>query len=301
LPRPQAPALASVWVRRAAKLPPVALLGAAAALVAVVGLLDVATGPETAFSVFYLIPVAVAAVLPSRVAGVLVSVLAAAVWGYVEVTTGRPYSAAWIACYNAGVRLAFFLIVNELIHQARAAHLRLRTLSRMDPVTGVANARAFEEQASRVIADCRRHGRQFTLAYADLDRFKEVNDRFGRLVGDLALTAVARAMRDALRVTDTVARLGGDEFGILMPETGSEQAGVSLARVAGAAAAVGAPWGVGATFGAVTFAEPPGDAEGALHEADALMYEAKAAGRGRVMQSTWPQSRPTRPMKKGRA
>jgi diguanylate cyclase (GGDEF)-like protein len=280
----------SDWVKRAGDLPAAVILATTIGLLAVVGALDAATGPETSFSIFYLIPVAIAAGLLSRPAGALVSVLAAAVWGYVEVTTGRPYSAAWIAYYNAGVRLGFFLIVNELIHQARVAHLHERALSRIDPITGIANARVFEEHANRVIAECRRYGRQFTIAYVDLDEFKQVNDRFGHAEGDQALRTVAAAIRNSLRTTDTVARLGGDEFAILMPETGVDQARASLGRVAAAvSSAASGRWETGVTLGAVTFTQPPVDVDSALRQADALMYRGKAAGRGRVMQATWPE------------
>jgi diguanylate cyclase (GGDEF)-like protein len=282
--------IGSGWVERADRLPPALLLCVAIALVAVLGVLDVATGPETAFSIFYLIPVAVAGGLLSRSSGALVSLLAAAVWGYVEITTGRPYSAAWIAYYNAGVRLGFFLIVSELIHEARVAHLREQALSRIDPVTGLANTRVFEEYVNRAIVECRRYGRQFTIAYVDLDGFKQVNDRFGHSEGDEALRTVAAAIRDSLRATETVARFGGDEFGILMPETGLEQARASLGRVdAAVSRAATGRWGMGATLGAVTFTEPPDDADSAVRQADALMYRGKAAGRGRVLHATWPE------------
>jgi diguanylate cyclase (GGDEF)-like protein len=92
-----------------------------------------------------------------------------------------------------------------------------------------------------------------------------------------------------VRVTDVVARLGGDEFGILMLGTDEEQARRSLERVAACLAEeVEARWGVGATFGSVTFTQWPEDAEEALRQADALMYEGKVAGRGRLLQTTWP-------------
>jgi diguanylate cyclase (GGDEF)-like protein len=289
VPKLRIPTVGSGWVERAGKLPPALLLGAAIALVAVVGVLDAASGPETALSIFYLIPVAVAGGLLSRSSGALVSLLAAGVSGYVEIMAGRPYSAAWIAYYDTGVRLGFFLIVNELIHEAHVAHLREQALSRIDPITGLANARVFEEYVNRAIVECRRNGRQFTIVYVDLDRFKQVNDRFGHSEGDEALRTVAAAMRDSLRATETVARLGGDEFGILMPDTGLEQARASLGRVAAAVSrASTSRWGLGATLGAVTFTEPPDDVDGAVRQADALMYRGKAAGRGRVLQAAWP-------------
>ncbi len=271
-------------------MPPALRFGIALVLVAIVGGFDAATGAEMSFSIFYLLPVAFAGGLLARSAGTAVAVLAAGVWGYLEITTGRPYSASWIPYWNTGVRLGFFLTVNELLAVARRAHKNEQALSRIDLVTGIPNARAFEEEALRVIALSRRYRRPFTITYVDLDRFKEVNDELGHAEGDRVLRSFAKLIAHSARATDVVARLGGDEFGIIMPETGLEQARVSLERLA-AALATGATGhcSVGATLGAMTFTEPPADVAFAVHLADTLMYQAKAGGRGRILQDTWPQ------------
>jgi diguanylate cyclase (GGDEF)-like protein len=109
--------------------------------------------------------------------------------------------------------------------------------------------------------------------------------------GDRLLRTVATLIENSLRTTDVVARLGGDEFGLLMPDTGVEQAKKSFQRAAAAIAdGVEGRWAVGATFGAVTFSEPPDDVDAAVLRADALMYRGKAEGRGRILQATWPES-----------
>lgn len=261
----------------------------AIALVGLVARLDAATGSEISFSVFYLVPVGFAAAFVSRRAGWAVAVLSAAVWGYLDVALGSRYSAAWIPFWNAGVRLAFFLLVNELIGMLGRVQSHLRELSRTDTLTGLANARVFEERAKQVIAAARRSGRPFTIVYVDLDRFKLVNDEYGHSEGDRLLRTFGTLIGEGLRTTDLVARLGGDEFAILMPETGLEEAGDSLRRVVGAIAGdLEDRWAVGATSGAMTFTEPPADVDSAVHEADTLMYRGKAEGRGCVLQATWP-------------
>jgi len=262
-------------------------LAAAISLVVIVGLLDSASGAE--ISIFYLVPVAFAGGLASRRAGTLVAILSAVTWEYIEFVSVPEYAAAWIPYWNSGVRLGFFLVVNELIDVVRRAHLRERYLSRTDALTGISNARVFEEHVVRVIAECRRHVRSFTIVYIDLDGFKRVNDTLGHSEGDRVLKTVAYLIKSTLRTSDLVARLGGDEFGIFMPDTGSEQARVPLERIA--AALFDGPrnqWSVGATFGAVTFIEPPPDFDCALRQADSLMYRGKAEGRGRIMMTTWP-------------
>ncbi len=260
-------------------------------LLAFVAALDTMTGPEISFSVFYLIPVAFAGGFVSFRAGWAVAGASAAVWGYLDVTTGQSYLAAWIPYWNSGIRLGFFLIVNEMIHILRGAHAHLRELSRTDTLTGLANTHVFEEHADRVIAQARRDGRSFTITYVDLDRFKRVNDELGHAEGDRLLRTVAVLIGDSLRTTDIVARLGGDEFGILMPDTGVDQAKMSLERIAAAIAhGVEGQWEVGATFGAVTFSTPPDNVDFAVRQADALMYRGKAEGRGRILQATWTES-----------
>jgi len=259
-------------------------------LLACVAVLDIVTGSELGFSIFYLVPVSFAGALLSRKVGVVLAILSAATWGYLEFKTGRTFSAAWIPYWNSAVRLGFFLIVNEFIARLRQAYAKQRTLVREDPLTGIANVHVFEEHLHQTIALSGRSGRPFTVAYVDLDRFKHVNDEFGHSEGDRLLRAVALLLRDGVRRTDVVARLGGDKFGILMPDTELEQAQATFKRVAVAIAGWGGrPWAVGATIGAVTFTEPPGDVDCALREADALMDKGKAAGGGDVLQAAWPR------------
>jgi diguanylate cyclase (GGDEF)-like protein len=171
----------------------------------------------------------------------------------------------------------------------RLAHARERDLARTDSVTEIANGRVFEERTNQAIVQSRRDGRPFTITYVDLDRFKTVNDSFGHAEGDRLLRTVAAVIKSHLRATDVVARLGGDEFGILMPETGAEQARTSLERITTSLVyELGQRWGVGVTLGAVTFIRAPDDFDSAVRMADSLMYRGKTEGRGGILQETWP-------------
>jgi diguanylate cyclase (GGDEF)-like protein len=281
----------AAWVDWVLTTSPALRLAVAIGLLLFVAMLDAVTGAEISFSVFYLVPVAFAGGLVSRRAGWAVAVLSATVWGYLDIAMGHGYSAAWIPYWNSGVRLAFFLLVSELVGMLGTAQAHLRDLSGTDTLTGLANSRVFHKHTDRAIAQARRNGRPFTITYVDLDRFKRVNDELGHSEGDRLLRRSAAVMQESLRTTDLVARLGGDEFAILMPETGMDQAGESLLRVAAAVARdVEDHWVVGATFGAVTFIEPPDDVDSAVRLADDLMYQGKARGRGCILQSTWPES-----------
>lgn len=290
VPRHSAGGVVSVWNDRLLSSPVALRVLLSVILLVCVAVIDIATGSEVSFSIFYLLPVSFAGAFISRRAGTILAIVSAATWGYLEVTTGRAYSAAWIPYWNSAVRLGFFLLVNELIERLRRAHASERALAREDPLTRIANARVFEEYAHPTIALGRRGGHPFTIAYVDLDRFKQVNDEFGHSEGDRLLRTVAALIAGGVRSTDVVARLGGDEFGILMPDTEAEQARVTLERIAATIAdGVGGRRAVEATVGAVTFSEPPEDVDCAVREADALMYRGKAKGRGRILQATWPE------------
>ena len=84
-----------------------------------------------------------------------------------------------------------------------------------DPLTGLPNRRGLMEQLERALA---RQPHRIALIFCDLDRFKEVNDRYGHAVGDSLLQEVARRLRGVLRQQDTIAQLGGDEFVVLIDD-----------------------------------------------------------------------------------
>jgi diguanylate cyclase (GGDEF)-like protein len=148
-----------------------------------------------------------------------------------------------------------------------------------------------------MLALCRRKRRPVTVAYVDLDNFKDINDSLGHRAGDDLLRKVGQLLRTSLRPSDLTARLGGDEFGVLLPETGPDQARASLERIHSLLenrfASVGP--GVTSSIGAVTFMNAPENVEAMVHQADIRMYAAKHQGRNRVqldvleMQTT-PQS-----------
>jgi len=268
-------------------------VGCALAAVAVLGVLDYLTGNEISFSIFYLAPIAFLTWTSGRLPGLGLAVVAATAWGVVDVAAGSHYSHPLVPVWNSLVRLAFFAVTVWLIADTRRAHAIARTLARQDPLTGVANGRTFREDLDREIARLRRSGSPFTLAYVDLDRFKQVNDTLGHGAGDELLRAIGSRLGAALRTTDIVARLGGDEFALLLPDTDVPAASQALERVGSAVRASieripGVPPDVGATIGAVVFAEAPAGIDEALRAADQKMYEGKRSGRGHVLVSRWP-------------
>jgi len=258
------------------------------ALVCLVGLADYGTGTELSFSVFYMGPIVFAAWFVSRRAGVTAALVSAALWAWLDVRGGAVYSSTLIPVWNSAVRLAFYFTALELVARTKASRERERVLARTDSLTGVANGRSFADRAHLALSYVRRAEHPVTIAYIDLDHFKEVNDSLGHSEGDRLLHAVAQAVAGRLRSTDLVARLGGDEFGVLLGDTDAAMAPKVLAVIGGAIAeAVDGKWGVDCTIGAVTFTSAPPSVDYMVRAADALMYRGKQEGRGRIVHEVW--------------
>ena len=108
---------------------------------------------------------------------------------------------------------------------------QLREQAVRDPLTGLYNRQALDEMLDKEMKRSRRYGHTVGLLMIDVDKFKEINDRHGRLAGDWALKAVAAHLRAQVRVMDSVVRYGGDEFLVIMPESSATSAEAAKRRV----------------------------------------------------------------------
>lgn len=169
---------------------------------------------------------------------------------------------------------------------------RLAAFAMRDPLTGLANRRAFGTQLRQWAAWSARYGRPLTVALLDIDEFKRINDEHGHAAGDAMLSSIARALARVLRASDMAARYGGDEFAVLAPEAGPEEArGLGeriLTAVRGAEVLLGDGRRVRATtsVGLTVVIDPPDSeprsADELLAHADQALYAAKRAGRDRM-------------------
>lgn len=271
------------------RLPPWLILGLSWLALALVAWIDHLSGLELQLELFYIPPLAVVAWICGRRDGIITAALATVLWTLVDVT-GRPVrTEPGLIVWNAAVEMMFFsgaaLLVSFMARQAD----NLRSLAREDGLTGVANRRAFfGALTSAVDLSMRREG-AFTLAYLDLDDFKQVNDRLGHNAGDEVLRTVAGTLRAATRRIDVVARLGGDEFAVLMPETDSAQAEIAVRKLQAlldSAMAQGG-WPVTFSIGVTTFVSAPPSPDAALAVADARMYEVKHGPKAAASFGVW--------------
>jgi len=171
------------------------------------------------------------------------------------------------------------------LSQLRHTQGQLEVLATHDSLTNVLNARTFAREVAQELGRNRRYGRPLALIFLDLDDFKRVNDAHGHATGDAVLRLVADATRAAVRQADVVGRLGGDEFGVLMPETDATVAHAAASRLVAAIRTVfhGTP-SVTASVGVVAVSGTEAGSDELLRRADQAMYEAKRAGKDRVVQ-----------------
>jgi diguanylate cyclase (GGDEF)-like protein len=159
----------------------------------------------------------------------------------------------------------------------------LRFLADHDPLTRLLNRRAFVTRLEAEVARAVRYQRSFGLVVADLDGFKQLNDRFGHASGDEALVAFANVLVESLRKPDDAFRIGGDEFAVLVAEATEEDARQVVARVETLLeklAAGGEPWAakLSASFGCAACPEDAEDAQTLFRLADEALYDAKRNG-----------------------
>ncbi|MEZ6792921.1 diguanylate cyclase domain-containing protein [Pseudomonas aeruginosa] len=170
-------------------------------------------------------------------------------------------------------------IVRDVSDQI-AYQQQLLEMAYRDPLTGLGNRKAFDEQLGQALLRAGSGGSELALLYLDLDRFKEVNDRFGHDIGDALLRTVAERVRSTLRQPDKAYRLGGDEFAVLLEDSQENNPQRLADRLLAALVQPIALNGeridfVTPSIGIALYPRHAGDAEGLVRAADSAMYEAK--------------------------
>jgi diguanylate cyclase (GGDEF)-like protein/putative nucleotidyltransferase with HDIG domain len=170
---------------------------------------------------------------------------------------------------------------------------RLQAEARVDPKTGLYNARHFATALADELSRAKRLSRPMSLMMADLDLLRDINNTYGHLAGDAVLTGIAEIFRSQLRHYDVAARFGGEEFCVLLPETPVEQALEIAERIRRNVAERSfdvetSSEAIRATLsiGVASFPKDAVDSNELIHQADLAVYRAKMQGRNRVLAAT---------------
>jgi diguanylate cyclase (GGDEF)-like protein len=258
-------------------------------LIGFVGILDFITGYELAFSLFYVIPIALATWYISKQQGIIVSFVSTIVWLWIDLASGHSYSQPFFQIWDSFIRLSFFLLIALLLSALKSSWERERELAYTDNLTGAANSRRFFEILNMEMNRAQRYKHPFTLVYIDLDNFKTVNDQFGHFAGDEVLRIFVTFAKKNLRKIDLLARLGGDEFALLLPETNEDAARVVLTKLHDDALNQMQQnnWPITFSLGALTCNTVPSSTDELIKMADALMYQVKRNGKNAIAYSTY--------------
>ncbi len=198
------------------------------------------------------------------------------------------YASVWLTVLSFEALLFTISIAFILLAMAKErTELRHKTAALIDPLTGIANRRAFLEAAAAIVLRQTDGGRPWAVLLIDLDHFKSINDRFGHAIGDQILRIFAESASEKLGPRDLIGRLGGEEFAIILHDTNREAALALAERIrftfAEAAAIVdNCPVHSTVSIGVVVEQHASADIPMVLSQADQALYYAKARGRNRV-------------------
>jgi diguanylate cyclase (GGDEF)-like protein len=252
----------------------------------VIGYYDYQTSAQISMMLLYAVPILVSSWYCGKLEGIIVAVFAASSWLIVNLAN-QPYGeSATILSWNAFTRLSIFALLAYTISlqaQLRRALEREKLRADTDRLTGLLNKEAFRERVEEEIFRARRYNHPFSLAFIDLDNFKQVNDIRGHARGDKLLQQISETITHTIRKIDIAGRIGGDEFAICLPETGDEQVCKAIDKLVKSLDTKTSQFGLQVTvsIGVVTCTEIcfTETYDELLGKADKLMYVAKEKGK----------------------
>ena len=257
-------------------------------LLFVLGALDLLAGPTLSLLPLYAGPVALVAWLARPRVAYALAVLAALTLVGVPLLTSTGQDPVLILWNITSVALLLLIVAWLTVTLAKRL-TEEASFAATDTLTRLLNRGSFIARLDAELARSSRYGRAFTLAYVDLDHFKEVNDLEGHDAGYEVLSRVADTLRSSTRSTDILGRLGGDEFAALLPETtvGPSRSVLEKLQNNLAQAMQKGGWPVTFSIGVVTFEVSVDTSRDALRVADEAMYAVKRAGRNGIHHLVW--------------
>jgi len=220
--------------------------------------------------------------LPPRTAYWTLATVVACLTVVLEAGTGPDRFAVWLET-SASVALTLVVILQVRAQADRLKHV-LAQQARTDPLTGLANRRAFDEALEREVARQRRTRAPLSLLAVDVDHFKLINDTWGHAAGDETLAALGELLPRLVRASDTVGRIGGEEFGVLLPDCPGTQAMDRADTLRAEVFAMSRAWAhpVTVSVGVATLPESADTMSDLMIAADLALYAAKESGRDRI-------------------
>ncbi len=249
-----------------------------------IGFFDFVTGAHISMLLFYALPIFLSSWFCGKTEGIVVAAAATASWLFVNVLHHSPEESDAVLSWNALTRLGIFMLIAYAVSlqaQLRKSLAREKLRASTDGLTGLLNKTAFRERAEEEIHRTQRYNHPLSLAFIDLDNFKQVNDNQGHARGDKLLQNVSNSIMQTIRKTDIAGRVGGDEFAVFFPETGEEQVRHAVEKLVLALDIVTSQsgWQVTASIGVVTCKGSCDSYDALLGRADKLMYLAKEKGK----------------------
>lgn len=252
-------------------------------LLALAGYVDHLTGAQASMLLLYAVPILLSSRYCGKFEGIAVAATAASCWLLVNATHPAHGGSGFTLSWNAITRFGIFALIAYSV--SLQAHLR-QALEReqlradTDRLTGLFNKGAFQDRVQEEMNEARRYGHPLSIAFIDLDNFKEVNDTWGHARGDKLLQLVSQTMLRTIRKTDLAGRIGGDEFAICFIETGAEQVRRAVDKLISSFDIMSSQsgWQVTVSIGVVTSYQVSENYDTLLGKADRLMYLAKERG-----------------------
>ncbi|MDR3428831.1 MULTISPECIES: sensor domain-containing diguanylate cyclase [Silvimonas] len=264
-----------------------------------------------------LLPVLLATTIRYRLPGMVIAILICAMatalatayrlGPFVHANPTISFVNLQLFLFSTTVMLQYLALAQELIKRHRIqlesevaartealaqANERLKELATTDELTGAPNRREWQRRCAQAVLLARRQDTPLSILLLDLDHFKQVNDTYGHLIGDLMLRAVTHACRESLRASDSFGRWGGEEFVVVLPDTplGDAQQVAEKLRLAISATHVPLDGGeyvrITASMGVSRLRPSDVDLDDLLTRADHALYHAKEYGRNRVVLET---------------
>ena len=246
-------------------------------MILVLGIVQFMIGGIINIAPLYIFPPLFSSWYGSKTAGLLSALFSTLVFVTIEVISSRASFAFDALLFFSLPYLLAYSLLAILITNFRNVHRIEVHAADTDNLTGIHSARSFYAELANELLRSKRYDHVFSLAYIDIDNFKNINDSLGHTAGDNLLKEVADCLVSSLRTTDIVSRLGGDEYVCLLPETNQEEAKPAFLKAMELLKKrmKKRNWEVSFSIGVVTFENLPEDIKEAIDIADKLMYSVK--------------------------